>query len=63
MGPGSSGATNDNFRVRVWDLRKVHEGLNDLGLDWEAPPYPPTSTPGPGQPSRPMEITIVEPRS
>jgi eukaryotic-like serine/threonine-protein kinase len=26
---------------RVWDLRAVRAGLAELGLDWDAPPYPP----------------------
>jgi hypothetical protein len=26
--------------VRVWDLRLIRKGLKELGLDWDAPPYP-----------------------
>jgi serine/threonine protein kinase/WD40 repeat protein/Flp pilus assembly protein TadD len=26
--------------IRVWDLRRLRAGLNELGLDWNAPPYP-----------------------
>jgi serine/threonine protein kinase/WD40 repeat protein/tetratricopeptide (TPR) repeat protein len=33
--------TNDSQTVHVWDLRKVRAGLSALGLDWDAPPYPP----------------------
>jgi len=35
------GTTTDSFCVRVWDLRKIRAGLAELGLDWDAPPYPP----------------------
>ena len=28
--------------VRVWDLRRIREGLVELGLDWDAPPFPKT---------------------
>src|SRR5205085_2039715 len=33
------GVTNDSSCVRVWDLRKLREGLDRLGLDWDAPAY------------------------
>jgi serine/threonine protein kinase/WD40 repeat protein len=26
--------------LRVWDLRRIREGLVEMGLDWAAPPYP-----------------------
>lgn len=26
---------------RVWDLRQLREGLREIGLDWDQPPYPP----------------------
>jgi WD40 repeat protein/Flp pilus assembly protein TadD len=26
--------------LRVWDLRRIREGLVKLGLDWDAPPFP-----------------------
>src|SRR5262249_40840480 len=26
--------------LRAWDLRRLRAGLADLGLDWDAPPYP-----------------------
>jgi WD40 repeat protein len=35
------GVTNDSFCVRVWDLRKLRQALVELGLDWDALPYPP----------------------
>jgi WD40 repeat protein len=34
--------TNTDYQVlRLWDLRKLREGLQSLGLDWDAPAYPP----------------------
>jgi hypothetical protein len=29
----------------VWDLRLIREGLKELGLDWDEPPYPPSPNP------------------
>jgi WD40 repeat protein len=31
--------------VRVWDLRALRRGLEELGLDWDAPVYPPAPPP------------------
>jgi serine/threonine protein kinase/WD40 repeat protein/Tfp pilus assembly protein PilF len=28
--------------IHVWDLRRIRSGLVELGLDWDAPPFPPT---------------------
>ena len=30
----------DSRAIHVWDLRLIRQGLKDLGLDWDAPPYP-----------------------
>jgi WD40 repeat protein len=30
----------DHAVLRLWDLRKLREGLKPLGLDWAAPAYP-----------------------
>ncbi len=35
------GSTNDSFCVRIWDLRRLRRGLAELGLDWDAAPFPP----------------------
>jgi WD40 repeat protein len=54
------GTTNDSFCVRVWDLRKIRAGLRDLGLDWDALPYPPAKTPvGDGLRPVPLEIELL----
>jgi WD40 repeat protein len=37
--------------IGIWDLRAIRSGLADLGLDWDLPPYPPSS-PGDANPSR-----------
>jgi WD40 repeat protein len=55
------GTTNDSSCVRVWDLRKIREGLKELGLDWDAPPYPPAKTPVlKGLPVPPLEVEVIE---
>src|SRR5206468_246772 len=33
--------------LRVWDLRAIRRELAVLGLDWDAPPYPPDDPAGP----------------
>src|SRR5262249_33674405 len=35
------GADGDNLGIHVWDLPKLRAELKDLGLDWDAPAYPP----------------------
>ena len=27
--------------IHLWDLRRIRDQLAGLGLDWDAPPYPP----------------------
>jgi serine/threonine protein kinase/WD40 repeat protein len=41
--------------LRVWDLRRIREGLDELGLDWAAPPFPKASKP---EDSPALEVTI-----
>jgi serine/threonine-protein kinase len=43
------------YGLRVWDLRRIRAQLTELGLDWDAPPYPvaPEATPAP------LEVHIV----
>jgi WD40 repeat protein len=54
------GASNDSFCVRVWDLRKIREGLTELDLDWDARPYPPARAPvADGQYIEPLQVEIV----
>jgi WD40 repeat protein len=35
------GVSNDSACIRVWDLRRIRQGLVELGLDWDALPYEP----------------------
>jgi WD40 repeat protein len=35
------GCTKDSQSIHVWDLRAIRRQLADIGLDWEAPPFPP----------------------
>jgi serine/threonine protein kinase/WD40 repeat protein/tetratricopeptide (TPR) repeat protein len=51
------GVSNDSFRVRVWDLRRIRAGLTELGLDWEAPSYPPASAAEPNR--EPLRVQLV----
>ncbi|MCI0642313.1 MAG: protein kinase [Gemmataceae bacterium] len=32
-----------NNGIRVWDLRLIRRQLAEMGLDWDAPPYPPAN--------------------
>jgi WD40 repeat protein/tetratricopeptide (TPR) repeat protein len=40
-------AARDFRSLYVWDLRAVREGLRELGLDWDLPPFPPAPPPAP----------------
>jgi tetratricopeptide (TPR) repeat protein len=40
--------------LRVWDLRRIRAELVKLGLDWDAPPYPPADE----KPIEPLEVEI-----
>ena len=51
------GVAGDSFCVRVWDLRLIRRGLADLGLDWDAPPYPPEPAAGPAP--APLTVRVV----
>jgi serine/threonine protein kinase len=52
---GEAGFTTDATRLvvraknglRVWELRRIREELDKLGLDWDAPPYPPAALSSP----------------
>lgn len=44
------GCDIDNIAIQVWDLRKLRAELRQIGLDWDAPPYPPA--PETEQPTR-----------
>jgi WD40 repeat protein len=41
--------------LRVWDLRRIREGLVEMGLDWDAPPFPKAA--GAGKMPR-LEVTV-----
>jgi tetratricopeptide (TPR) repeat protein len=50
------GSTDDSSCVRVWNLRKIRDGLKVLDLDWAAEPYPPETA---EQPLKPIHIELV----
>jgi hypothetical protein len=42
--------------LHVWDLRRIRKGLVELGLDWDAPPYP--TEPEPEVIPAPLTVTV-----
>ena len=40
--------------VDLWDLRRLREELAQMGLDWDRPPYPPSTAP-----TGPMSVEVV----
>ncbi|MGO9470679.1 MAG: protein kinase domain-containing protein [Isosphaeraceae bacterium] len=38
-------ASTNQKTALVWDLRQVRDQLRPMGLDWDAPPYPPAAAP------------------
>jgi WD40 repeat protein len=47
-------AATDNHTIHLWDLRSIRARLKKLGLDWDAPPYPP-----PAKGPRPRSVELV----
>jgi hypothetical protein len=41
--------------IRVWDLRLIRQHLANMGLDWDAPPYPPAD---PGKTLVPLKLEV-----
>jgi WD40 repeat protein len=41
--------------LHVWDLRLIRRQLAELGLDWDAPAYPPEAPP----PAEPLRVEVV----
>ncbi len=50
-------ASTDGSCLHVWDLRRIREGLVELGLDWDAPPYPKRDEPR--KAVRPIDVTLL----
>jgi tetratricopeptide (TPR) repeat protein len=46
-------ATNTGPAVHAWDLRAIRRRLAEMGLDWDAPPYPEEDPAGPSAPALP----------
>jgi WD40 repeat protein len=46
---------SDLSTLHVWDLRALRAELSALGLDWEAPPYPPAP---PSLDSQSLQVTV-----
>jgi WD40 repeat protein/Flp pilus assembly protein TadD len=53
IGAHSSGTAKG---VRVWDLQLIRGHLAEMGLDWDAPPYPPAAAEN--TPVRPPKIEV-----
>jgi hypothetical protein len=50
----------DHLHVYTWDLRVLRRHLADLGLDWNAPAYPPEDgAREPAAPRRPLDVQVV----
>jgi WD40 repeat protein len=49
----------DYFYLYAWDLRALRRHLADLGLDWDAPPYPPAPE---GERRLPPVLTVLPPK-
>ena len=45
------------YGIRVWDLRLVRQQLAELGLDWDAPPYPAADSRS--EPKQPLKVQIL----
>jgi WD40 repeat protein/tetratricopeptide (TPR) repeat protein len=45
----------DDRAVHVWDLRRIRRQLAELGLDWDAPPYPDAPPPAA---AKPLRVTV-----
>src|SRR6516165_2451414 len=41
----TSSEGDSGYVIHVWDLRLIREGLAEIGLDWDLPPYTPASVP------------------
>jgi tetratricopeptide (TPR) repeat protein len=50
---GARLVTSAKNGMRVWDLRRIREGLMELNLDWDAPPFPPEK-----QPLSTLQVTV-----
>src|SRR5437773_1735233 len=48
--------------LRVWDLRAIRRELAALGLDWDAPPYPPDDPAGPPVRLEVVGAALLDPR-
>lgn len=47
--------------VHVWDLRLIRRHLAEMGLDWDAPPYPPIDSPSPLAPRIAVDMRLGDP--
>jgi Tfp pilus assembly protein PilF len=52
-------AATGHQQIQLWDLREIRRQLATMGLDWDLPPYPPSSTDERG--TKPLRITVRTP--
>ena len=52
-------SSNDGPAVHVWDLRRIRRRLVEMGLDWDAPPFPETDPAA--ESSRSFSNIVVDP--
>jgi tetratricopeptide (TPR) repeat protein len=50
--------TNDGPAVHVWDLRALRHNLAEMGLDWDAPPYPESDSAAENVPVLPLRVKV-----
>jgi len=50
--------TNDGPAVHVWDLRAIRRKLAEMGLDWNAPPYPETVSATENTAASPLQVVV-----
>ena len=43
MAHAMTGALTVDAGVHIWDLGAIRARLDEIGLDWEQPPYPPAA--------------------
>jgi len=51
-------STNDGPAVHVWDLRAIRRKLAEMGLDWDAPPYPDMDSATESTAAAPLEVVV-----
>jgi WD40 repeat protein len=54
-------STNDRQSIHVWDLRAIRRQLAEMGLDWDAPPFPPVKPQEDRANAAPLRVKLINP--